>query len=170
MPSGLRSLVRRAVPPRGDELNVFGTLARHPELLQRFAALTALLRNNSSVPFREREIVILRVAARTSCEYEYAQHEQVAIAAGLSKAEIQAVIRGSPWEWNQREGSLIRLVDELHETSMVSDATYLAVAEGRSDVETMELIMLVGLYHMTAWFMNGFLIELEEGVPRWPTD
>lgn len=169
MPVELRELVRHAVPPRGDELNVFATLARHPNLVGRFAALTNLLRNESSVPFREREIVILRVAARTDCVYEYAQHESVARSAGLSEAEIRAAIFGGPSDWSDREGALIRLVDELHDGSIISDDTYQAVQDGRTDIELIDLVMLVGLYHMTAWFMNGFQIQPEEGLPRWPS-
>jgi AhpD family alkylhydroperoxidase len=57
------------------------------------------------VPPLERELVVLVVAVLQDCEYEWAQHAQIAAAMGIPQEQIDAV-RASDWNnavFNDRE-------------------------------------------------------------------
>ena len=165
-----RNMLRTTVPPNGDELNIFRTMARHPLLLERFCAFTQLLRNDGKVPIREREIVILRVGWRTQSVYEFGQHTIVARRAGLSDQEIARITGASDDRaWATGDQLLIQLVDEIHDSDAISDATWNDLADSWNEAQLEELVMLVGLYHMTAWFLIGLKIQQEPGLPGWPS-
>ncbi|MEZ5343896.1 MAG: thioesterase family protein [Acidimicrobiales bacterium] len=72
----------------GTPLNIFGMLGHHPKLLKRFNLLGGFLLNKGVVPAREREIVILRVGANATAEYEFGQHTVIRKACGLTDEEI----------------------------------------------------------------------------------
>jgi alkylhydroperoxidase family enzyme len=57
----LEPVLAKTVLRDGKPLNIFGVLAHHPKLLDRFNRLGGLLLTRGTVPPREREIVILRV-------------------------------------------------------------------------------------------------------------
>ena len=78
--------------PDGRPLNVFKTLAHRPRLLRRVNALGGYFMAHGAIPVRERESVILRVAARAGSDYEIGQHRWIAAKAGLSAAEIDAAV------------------------------------------------------------------------------
>ena len=74
---------------RGDRiLNIFRTLAHHPKLLKRWRVFGGHLLYNSSLPARERELLILRIAWLQRGEYEWGQHSQIGKDAGLTDVEI----------------------------------------------------------------------------------
>jgi alkylhydroperoxidase family enzyme len=71
-PEDLAALLAKTLAaPSGEPYNLFTTLAHHPKLLSRFNALGGLFMAHNELPTRDREIVILRVAARTRCAYEW---------------------------------------------------------------------------------------------------
>src|SRR5215831_16107855 len=72
--------------------NVIRTLVRHPELLNAWLALGTKLLFSERLSPRERELVVLRVARRTSAAYEWGGHALAAQAAGLTADEIRAVL------------------------------------------------------------------------------
>ena len=163
-------MLRKTVPPSGDRMNVFLAMAYHPALMERFSAFTQLLRNEGKVPLREREIVILRVAWRTRSVYEFGSHTLVARRAGLTEEEIKRTTSSGTTGWGEKDAMLVRLVDGLHAEDHISDTTWRGLAEGWDRPQLIELVMLVGLYHMTAWFMNGLAIPPDPELPGWPSD
>src|SRR5215470_10682026 len=84
----------RAGVGRGGVPNVLATLARHPRLLKAWYGFAAHVIGDSTLPAREREIVILRVASLCRSAYEWAQHVVMARGAGLSDDDIVRVRRG----------------------------------------------------------------------------
>ncbi len=66
------------------------------------------------LPRDESEIVILRVAHNTNCEYEWRHHERLGAQAGLSAEEIEQVKLGAEAGWSERRAALLRATDELH--------------------------------------------------------
>jgi 4-carboxymuconolactone decarboxylase len=58
----------------GQVFNVFRTLAHYPNLLERWMVFgTHVVLNKSSLPPRERELVILRIGWLCRSEYEWGQ-------------------------------------------------------------------------------------------------
>ena len=71
--------------------------------------------------------------------------------------------------WTGREAVLVALVDELHDTSTVSDHTWTALAEHYDEAQLVELVALAGQYHAVSFMANALGVEREDAaraVPR----
>ena len=69
---------------KGGFYNVIGTLARHEEASARLGQVGAhVLGPTSTLPPRDRELLILRTAWLCRAEYEWAQHLHIGRKAGL---------------------------------------------------------------------------------------
>jgi AhpD family alkylhydroperoxidase len=112
------------------------------------------------LPRAETELVILRVAHNSDCEYEWRQHVRLATAAGLEPDEIERVRRGpGGTSWSRRQRLLLRAADELHIERTISDSLWAQLRPLYSDRELIELCMLVGHYEMLAMTLNALRVE-----------
>lgn len=75
----------------GKRLNLYGAVGNNPELLSGLRAFLRVLWTRSGLTDRQREVVILSVAAEIGSEYEWHQHANIAPDAGVSQAEIAAI-------------------------------------------------------------------------------
>ena len=123
-----------------------------------------------SVGLREREIVIDRTCARCGCEYEWGVHFAFFVArAGLDQAQIASLTSGGAEDecWSDsRDRLLIRLVDELHETSDVSDALWEKLSAAYDESQLLDLVLLCGWYHAISFVARAARVPLEDGAPR----
>jgi len=166
--------LRRWMPPNAplDPLLLFRTLARNVPLAGAMHPLGSFfLSRRFALRKREREIVIARVTARCGCEYEWGVHATAfGAAAGLDDALLAATVHGTTADaaWSDTDRLLVRLVDELHDTARVSDDLWGALA-ARWPAETLlELLVLVGWYHVIAFVANGARVEHEAWAARFP--
>ena len=106
--------------------NVIRTLVRHPDLLNAWLGLSTKLLFSERLSPRQRELVVLRVAWRTTAPYEWGGHAIAAQAAGMTVTEIRAVVDDSA-AWPSSEAALLQAVDELCADNCVSDATWTAL-------------------------------------------
>ena len=58
-------------------INIQRTLAHHPKLLNRWRVFGNHVLLKSSLPFRDREILILRIGWLCGSEYEWGQHVEI---------------------------------------------------------------------------------------------
>src|SRR4051812_33351902 len=123
------ALLKKITPPAAPNvLALFRVLAVNPKLLERMSSWGGyLLGASASLSLRDREVVINRVCARCGAEYEWGVHVSAfGGAAGFSDADNAAIADpasggvGLP----QRDALLLRLVDELHDSSTVGDALW----------------------------------------------
>lgn len=150
-------------------LNIFRTFARHPELFRSWLPFGRYLLAEGSLPAADRELMILRTAERCGCSYEWGQHVRIALDVGVDRAAIDRVLEGPDAEgWTQHQAALLRAVDELHESSTLSDETWAQLAETYDDRLLMEATMLIGQYHLVAFALNAFGVELDEGLEQLP--
>ena len=165
----LAELLAQTIRREGAPLNLFGTLAHHPKLLDRFNRFGGFLLNRGLVPPRERELVILRVGANASSEYEFGQHTLMGREAGLSDDEIAALVSPpSAHSWSRSDLDLLAMVDELCADDCVGEATFEALARRWDTDQLIELVVLAGFYRLVSGFLNTFGVELDPGVPGWP--
>ncbi|MGE5293038.1 MAG: carboxymuconolactone decarboxylase family protein [Micromonosporaceae bacterium] len=156
--------------PDGPELNIFATLARHPELFKAWLTFGGYLLGKGDLPARDREILTLRTALDCGSRYEWGQHIVIAAAAGLTQEEIARIAAG-PGDpaWAPFDAALLRAADELHAWNCISDATWQVLASRYSDRQLIELCMLVGQYHLVAYTLNTLGVQPEPGVEGLPT-
>lgn len=162
------------IMPKGmAPLNIFKTLAKHPELFRHQMALGGILLYKGVLDRVERELILHRTCALCGSEYEWGVHVTgFARPLGFSEEKIRATVLGS-WDdpvWDARESVLIRFADELHETSTISDELWELVREGWSEAQLLEMIAIVGNYHGISYFTNALRMDLEESGARFPKE
>lgn len=140
-------------------LNIFTTLARHPELFKAWLGFGAALLYGT-LPARDRELAILRTAHHRRSHYEWTQHVRLAREAGLTDAEIEDVRQGAG-EWNERDALVLRVADELHAQGDLTDGTWEAMCQIWDEQGRIELIMLVAHYDMLAVVLNTLRVQVE---------
>lgn len=158
---------QRIMPPGMAPLKLFRTQAHNPRVLQRMFAGNLL--DKGTITLRERELIILRTCARCGSEYEWGVH--VALFAGraaLTREDVAATLIESPLQSVLRaeEILLLRAVDELHETSSLSDALWAELSQHYSHVQLLEVIALAGNYHMVSFVANAARVAAEEFAAR----
>jgi 4-carboxymuconolactone decarboxylase len=148
--------------------NIFKTLAHHPKLMNRWSSFGGVLLYAGDLLPREREILILRTGWNCRSEYEWGQHKIIGMAAGLTEDEVVSTTKDES-AWNADDALLLRAADELHNESKVSDATWAALAKRYSKKQLIELLMLVGQYHLVAMTLNSLEVERDPGVEAFPS-
>ena len=152
-------------------LALFRTVAHNPHVLDRFRSTGAYLLNFGTVDPLEREIVIHRTCARCGSEYEWGVHAKVfGSSVGLSEAQLAATVHGSADDpaWSERQRLLIALVDALHDSASVPDPLWSGLAAEWSPEQLVELVTLVGQYHLVSFLTNAFVIPHEPFAERFP--
>jgi alkylhydroperoxidase family enzyme len=141
----------------GAPPNIFLTLARHRRLFRPWLRFAGRLMPGGKLPRDESELLILRVAHNCGSEYEWTQHERIALTAGLSAEEVERVRSGPDAAgWSERRTLLLRAADELHsEARCVSDGTWAGLSAELSDTRMLEVCLLVGHYEMLAMTLNS---------------
>jgi AhpD family alkylhydroperoxidase len=156
-------LAKCPVRPDGQIRNIFGTLAQHPMLLKRFNAFAGTFIAFGLVPARDRELLVLRVAARTGCRYEYAQHESIARDAGVQDAVILAAMTDPTGDTlGPADALLMRAADQLVGSGDIDDATWTQLAQRFEPPALLELVFTIGFYRMTGDVLNTVGVQVEE--------
>jgi alkylhydroperoxidase family enzyme len=164
----------RWMPPGAEiePLALFRTLNVHGELASRMRPLGAgILGSHATVPLRLRELMIDRTCALAGAEYEWGVHASAfGAAAGLDEAQLAATAEGGSREgrWEPEEAAVLRLAEELHETSTIGDELWGELRARFSDEQLIELIVTAGWYHVIAYVCNGLRVELEPWAARFP--
>ena len=153
---------------RGDDasvLNVFGTLANHPKLFRKWLVFANYILVRSTLDPRVRELAVLRVGWRCDAPYEWGQHVVVGRAVGLSDDDIRRVAEGPDVPgWTAAEVAVLRATDELHDRSTITDATWAELGEHFTDEQILDLVFLVGNYHIVSFALNACRVARDDGV------
>ena len=160
-----RELLPRA-KMHGRTLNIFKTLAHHPKLLQRWMVFGNHVLFRSTLPPRERELVILRIGWLCEAEYEWGQHVIIGKQAGLNDEEIQLIKAGPDAAgWGEFDATLLQAVDELHAEAVISDATWQALSARYNTQQLIDLVFAIGQYNLVSMVLNTLGVQLDEGIP-----
>jgi AhpD family alkylhydroperoxidase len=117
---------------------------------------------------RQRELLVLRVASRRKCDYEWAQHAILAKDAGIRDEEISRIAEGPAAPgWTPVERSLLTAADELLADAKVSTETWGVLAGEFDDRQLMDIVFTVGTYEMVAFALRSFAVEPEADLVRY---
>jgi 4-carboxymuconolactone decarboxylase len=164
-----RELLAPIKAERGSVPNIYATIARHSKLFTPSLNFGRYIQRGSTLPARDREILILRIAWLSSGEYEWSAHTTIGIQNGLSKEDIQRIARGPQAPgWNAFAALLVRAADELYQNMFIGAETWNRLAKRYDTHQMMDLVMTVGGYHMLAMGLNSFGVQLEKGASGFP--
>jgi alkylhydroperoxidase family enzyme len=120
----------------------------------------------STLPARERELLILRVGWLCRSGYEWGQHVVIARHCQVADDEIRRVADGPDAPgWSSADRALLRAADELHADSFITDATWQALSEQWSEQQRLDLIFTIGQYHLVSMALNTLGVQLDPGTP-----
>lgn len=137
---------------------------RHPGMFKGQMVMGIELAARGTIPPRERELAILRLALLARAPFEWCEHVDIGKAFGVTAEEIERVIDGSEAEgWSEHEAALLRAVEELIADHCMSDLTWDTLAKTYSEKQMLEVPMLVGAYLMTALQQNSLKIQPKAG-------
>ena len=166
-PSTLDEDTRQYVP--GNALNIFRTLAHHPKLLKRWLVFGAHVLGKSTLPARERELVILRTGWRCGSAYEFGQHTVIGLETGITDDEIRALTQPlDAHPWSDDERALLTAADELHDDQCISDETWAQLRRVWNEQQVLDLVFAVGQYTLVSMALNSLGVQLDDGVPGFP--
>lgn len=145
--------------------NVFTTLANHPELFRDWLTFASHVLRRSTLPGRERELLILRIGWLCRSEYEWAQHVRIGKQEGLTDDDIRRIAEGpAAADLPELDRWLLTAVDELHADAMIGDATWQALSAVYDTRQLMDLVFTVGQYNLVSMALNSFGVQLDEGL------
>lgn len=137
---------------------------RHPGMFKGQMVLGIELAAKGTIPARERELAILRLALLARAPFEWCEHVDIGKAFGVTPEEIERVIEGSSAAgWTEHESAVLRAVEELLADHCMSDATWATLAKTYDEKQMLEFPMLVGSYLMTALQQNTLKIQPKAG-------
>jgi 4-carboxymuconolactone decarboxylase len=142
-----------------DAGNLLSTLVRHPKLTRAYLKFSTYLLYGSTLPPRIREQVILRVAHRRDCAYEWSHHVEMGKKVGLTAADIDSAQTGQSND--PFDNALMRAVDELDEKAGISDQTWAALSQRLDEQQLMDLVFTIGNYTALAMALNTFGVEVD---------
>ena len=144
-------LLHRGKDSNGYALNIFRTLANHPDLARRWMVFANHILGKSTLPAREREIAILRIFARRE---------------GITDDEIRLVQSGPEAAgWSDADRAILRATDDLHRDAHISDPVWAALCKHLSEQQRMDLVFTVGQYNMVSMALNSFGVQPDPDLP-----
>jgi alkylhydroperoxidase family enzyme len=169
----IEEMLRKWMPPgtRLEPLALFRTLAVHEALAARMRPLGAGILGHGLLEPRDREVMIHRTCARCDAEYEWGVHAAFfGKTVGFSDRQLAATVTGLADDpvWSESERAVIRLADELHDTSRVSDGTYAELERHFTAEQILELAVAAGWYHTISFVIGAARVELEPWAARFP--
>jgi len=141
-------------------LNFSKVVINHPAMYRVFVPYIAAVIAGSSLPPRDREVLVVRTLGLGGDTYEMHHHVQIAHKAGMPASEVEAMARGEvgdPWEQ-----LLIKAADELVQGHELTRPTWAALSERYSREQVMEVVFLVGCYSTMAMLTRSFDMEVED--------
>jgi alkylhydroperoxidase family enzyme len=158
----------RPIVARGNVLNIFRTLANHPDLARRWMVFANHILGKSTLSVRDRELVILRIGYLCQSGYEWGQHVLISRDAGMSEEEIRSAKTGPDTPGlSELDRLLLTATDELHADAHVSDETWSSLSTHLSRQQMMDLVFTVGQYNLVSMALNSFGVQADEGLPGW---
>lgn len=148
-----RDAFDRIAESRGELLRPFEVLLHAPAAAARVAELGHVVRFESHLPDRDRELATLATGRALGCGFVWESHLDAARASGIGPGTLTALERGE--DLAGRDGILVAFVRELCGAGAVSERTFRAANELLGTPGTVELALTVGYYTMLGYVMGA---------------
>lgn len=151
-------LARAWYRPDGSASSLTRSLATAPDLLETLMPFLGQIMGEGAVDLETKELVTMRVSQLNGCRYCIAAHTPVALDAGVSDAELDAVCDRAPLDdLGARERAIVDWVDRVVlAPAAVDDHLLTRVRAHVREDQLVELTLLVGAIGMLNRFCTAF--------------
>ncbi len=142
-------------------LNVFKMLANAETLFPSWARLGGAILGRMKLSPKLRELIILRVARLSDCDYEWTQHVPIGRNCGIDDAQIAALAenRADAPCFDETERIVLRATDESVEGVRLPEATFEELARRFDRREIVEILMTAGFYRALAMVLESTAVD-----------
>ncbi len=153
-----------------NAVNVSATMAYNRTLAKAFGPFAQAVLFHGGLSRRNVELAVLRMGWNCQAIYEFGQHTLFGKDVGLTDAEIYGVTRPlNQHPWTDEERAVLQVVDDLYADDCVGDAAWTEACKFFNESDMCHLIMAAGCYRVVSGFLNSAGVQLDEGVPGWPS-
>ena len=143
-------------------INLYKILAHNSNVMRNFLRLGSSLITETELSPKLRELVILRVARLTGCEYEWAQHYPIALEVGISRKQTETI---SHWvdstNFSDEERAVLQYTDEVAQNVTVRDETFNALRKHLSERSVVELTLSIGYWGTVARLLVPLQVDID---------
>jgi AhpD family alkylhydroperoxidase len=161
--SELKPVADRIRAERGGKvLNLYRVLLNSPKLAEAWLQLFTVIRQQCALPAQYRELVIMAVAVLNGADYEYRHHAPIALAAGLTQAQIDELPswrQSSLFDAGQR--AVLGYADAMTRDIQVPDAVFEAVAQHLDARTIVELTATIAGYNLVSRVLEALKVDHE---------
>lgn len=158
------ALVAKIRGARGGRLHEFYRALLHtPGLASAWFDFNNAVRFQTALDDRVRELVIMRVAVLTGCDYVFEVHQALyAQPAGVTPDQVEALWnRSTSGIFAGRDSALLAYVDAMTRDVEVADAVFDGLRGHFSEREVVEVTVLTAAYNMHTRFLKALGFDAE---------
>lgn len=149
---------------------VWTRMLRHPPIAAALSRQLYHLLQSGALSPRLREFIIMRIGWVTSCAYEWTRHWAHSMKAGISGDELLALRDWRNGNFNASERAVLAATDETLSQGRISDTTWTACRAVLEPPLLVELVAVIGTWHLFSLLMRSLAIPLEAGAEYWQPD
>ena len=155
--------IARFLPAGTRPGNGFRTLLNVPELIDHTSSFHNYILQDSSLPPRIRELLILRTAWLHGSDVIWRERIPFARKAGVTDAELRKIAQGPAAPgWDGFEANLLRMADQLFRNSFVNDSVFNAMAARYDTCQVMDAAMTVSDVAAIAILYNNLGVQPDD--------
>ncbi|TXL63586.1 carboxymuconolactone decarboxylase family protein [Zeimonas arvi] len=144
--------------------NLYRVIGHAPAMLRAWLDFAWPLRLEAKSSRRLRELLILRGAQVSGAHYEWVHHTTMALAAGVTQAQIDAL---ADWRssalFDAQEKAVLRLAQEVTEGPAASaEAIDALKQQGFDEAQIVELTLTASFYVCVSRFLQSMEVPLED--------
>ncbi len=149
---------------------VWTRMLRHPPVGAALSRQLYHLLQNGMLSARLREFVIMRIGWVTGTAYEWTRHWPHAMKAGITSDELVALRNWRSAGFGREERAVLAATDETLCMGRVSDATWVECSAVLEPALRVELLAVIGTWHLFSQLMRSLAIPLESDALYWQPD
>ena len=165
-PSGepVKALAERIISERGSLLHLYRMLMHSAPIAEGWLGYLSSIRLHAKLDDATRELAIMRIAHLNRAPYEAQQHAPIALRAGLSQAQLDALDSPDPdlSLFDERQCAVLAYTDAMTISIQVPDTTFEAVKAYFDQTEMVELTATIAAYNMVSRFLEALQISMDD--------
>lgn len=157
----IKPLADRVKRERGGKIvNIFKMLMHSPPGLNGYLDLFTAVRQQFSLDPRHLELAIIQVALDNDTHYEFKHHAPLALKAGMTQEQVDALERGEVHEsLTPADRSVIDYANAMTRHVRVPDDVFARVRQHFDDRALIELTLTIAGYNLVSRFAEALEIS-----------